>query len=92
MSTDSQKQLFIEKKLAQLDDFNLHDKVKRLAYKNSNDPAKLTTFKNLDKIKKNAKLKISKQLQFSNQTDLRFENPDLAGRPNNVLLESLDHQ
>lgn len=75
-STDSKKERFVAKKLAELDDFNLNKNLKRALDGKRNDPARQSTYTNLDKIKRNARLKILKQLKFSNQTDLRFEKPD----------------
>ena len=64
-----------------MEDFNLNRNLKRALEARRNVPAKQSTFKNLDKTKRNANLKILKQLKFSNKTNLKFENPDLKMNP-----------
>ena len=57
-STDSKKQKFMEKKLKELGEFDLNNKLKKVLQDKRNDPATQRTFKNLDNIQKNARLKI----------------------------------
>lgn len=48
----------MEKKLKELGEFDLNNKLKKVLQDKRNDPATQRTFKNLDNIQKNARLKI----------------------------------
>ena len=57
-STDSKKQIYIEKKLKELSDLDLNQNIRKaLDYKLS-DPSRQTIQKNLENIKKNTRMKI----------------------------------
>ena len=64
----------MKKKLQELEEFNLAKNLKKVLDEKRKDPSRRTAFKNIESVKKNARLKILRQLKFSNKHGLKFEN------------------